>query len=366
VLAPKNVAREALPLVPLGQVCLRPRRLPARATAPVDVRTVVPLGQDAAPVAIVRGARVQGVAGPVVVRDGIAPGLVALAALHPSRCGVRAAHRHPHPLVRFTHTLPQLPRRRIRDTTDGRYVDLPSRGITLAQPRLYCFDRRQERTLSQSAVRRPEPHGTSLFGSGVARGDHAQAASVASSLVNDSSPPCSLREIQSSVRIWPTRPIATRLFGEPVAELESSPSVGLVVELESDPHLERLEALGQLAGDVQDAVEQLAVDDLRRVGVVVDPNVGFVCHDHRPSLVAAGAHVVLDLVARQRTADRAPPRRQVVGVRERLVDERARRVEDARSIRRDQSPQAAEARSEVRFEDVLPVEGAAHHDENRR
>jgi hypothetical protein len=37
-----------------------------------------------------------------------------------------------------------------------------------------------------------------------------------------------------------------------------------------------------------------------------------------------------------------------------------------RSIRRDQIPQAAESRSEVRFKDVLPVEGAAQHDENRR
>jgi hypothetical protein len=103
------------------------------------------------------------------------------------------------------------------------------------------------------------------------------------------------------------------MLGEPLAELESRPPVGLVVELESDPYLERLEALGQLAGEVQDAVEQLTVDDLREVDVVVAPNAGFVCHDHRPSLVAAGAHVALDLVARQRTADRAPPRRQWSG-----------------------------------------------------
>src|SRR5215218_10961926 len=35
------------------------------------------------------------------------------------------------------------------------------------------------------------------------------------------------------------------MLREPLADLESRRSVGLVVELESDPRLERLEALGQ-------------------------------------------------------------------------------------------------------------------------
>jgi len=99
------------------------------------------------------------------------------------------------------------------------------------------------------------------------------------------------------------------MLREPLADLESSPSVGLVVELESDPCLERLEALGQLAGDVHGAIEQLAVDDLRKVEADMDPNAGIGCKDLRPSHVAAGAHVELALVARQRIADRAPPRR---------------------------------------------------------
>jgi hypothetical protein len=89
------------------------------------------------------------------------------------------------------------------------------------------------------------------------------------------------------------------MLREPLADLESSPSVGLVVELESDPRLERLEARGKLAGDVHGAIEQLAVDDLHELEVDVDPNAGIVCKDLRPSLVAAGAHVELDLVAWQ-------------------------------------------------------------------
>lgn len=81
------------------------------------------------------------------------------------------------------------------------------------------------------------------------------------------------------------------MLREPLADLESSPSVGLVVELDSEPRLERLDALGQLAGDVHGAIEQFAVDDLREVEVDLDPNVGIGCKDLRPSLVAAGARV---------------------------------------------------------------------------
>jgi hypothetical protein len=89
------------------------------------------------------------------------------------------------------------------------------------------------------------------------------------------------------------------MLREPLADLESCPSVGLVVELVSDLRLERLEALRQLAGDVHGALEQLAVDDLREVQVDVDPNARIGGRDLRPSLVAAGAHVELDLVAWQ-------------------------------------------------------------------
>lgn len=52
-------------------------------------------------------------------------------------------------------------------------------------------------------------------------------------------------------------------------------------------------------GDVHGAIEQLAVDDVRKVEVDVDPNAGIGCKDLRPSLVAAGAHVELHLVAWQ-------------------------------------------------------------------
>jgi hypothetical protein len=88
------------------------------------------------------------------------------------------------------------------------------------------------------------------------------------------------------------------MLREPLADLESSPSVGLVVELESDPRLERLEALGKLAGDVHGAIEQLAVDDLRKVEVDVDPNVtGGLMGAVRPSAGRSG-------VARGRRAAR--------------------------------------------------------------
>ena len=90
-----------------------------------------------------------------------------------------------------------------------------------------------------------------------------------------------------------------QILREPLADLDSRPSVGLVVELDSDLRLERLEALGELAGDVHGAIEQLAHDDLRKVDLDVDPNAGIGRKDLRPSQVAARAHVELDLVARQ-------------------------------------------------------------------
>jgi hypothetical protein len=82
---------------------------------------------------------------------------------------------------------------------------------------------------SPHAGRRAQ-HSTSLIGSGVARGDHTQAAMVASSLVNASSP-----ALLAGGR---------QMLSEPLADLESRLSVGLVVELESAPRLERVEALG--------------------------------------------------------------------------------------------------------------------------
>jgi hypothetical protein len=60
------------------------------------------------------------------------------------------------------------------------------------------------------------------------------------------------------------------VFGEPLA-LESRPSVDLVVELESERRLERLDALLQLISYVHDAFEQFAVGD---VGEVADTKVG--------------------------------------------------------------------------------------------
>ena len=89
------------------------------------------------------------------------------------------------------------------------------------------------------------------------------------------------------------------MFGEPLADLESRPSVDLVVELESEPRLERLDALLQLTSHVHDALEQLAVGDFCEVDVDVNAKAGFGGKDLRPPLIAAGAHVEVDLVARQ-------------------------------------------------------------------
>lgn len=89
------------------------------------------------------------------------------------------------------------------------------------------------------------------------------------------------------------------MLGEPLADLESRPSFGVVVELGSYSRLERLDALLELASDVHDAIEQLAFGDVGEVDVDVDPNAGFGREDLRPPLVAAGAYVELDLVAGQ-------------------------------------------------------------------
>jgi hypothetical protein len=87
------------------------------------------------------------------------------------------------------------------------------------------------------------------------------------------------------------------VLGEPLADLESRPSVGLVVKLDSESRLERLEAIRQLASDVHDAIEQLVVGDVGEVDVDVDPKAGVCGKDLGPPLVAAGTDVELDLVA---------------------------------------------------------------------
>jgi hypothetical protein len=78
------------------------------------------------------------------------------------------------------------------------------------------------------------------------------------------------------------------MLREPLADLKSRPSLSLVVELDSDPRLERLEAPGQVTGHVHGAVEQLSVDDFRKVEVDVHTNAGIGWKDLRPSLVAEG------------------------------------------------------------------------------
>jgi hypothetical protein len=66
-----------------------------------------------------------------------------------------------------------------------------------------------------------------------------------------------------------SRPFSLGLtdFGKPLADLESRPSVGLVVELESEPGLERIDILPAADRDVHDALEQLAVRDVGEVDV---------------------------------------------------------------------------------------------------
>jgi hypothetical protein len=78
------------------------------------------------------------------------------------------------------------------------------------------------------------------------------------------------------------------VFGEPLADLESRSSVDLVVELESEFRLERLDVFRQPTRYVHDAFEQLAVGDVGEVDVDVDTKVGFGCRDLDPPLIAPG------------------------------------------------------------------------------
>src|ERR1700730_3038066 len=104
--------------------------------------------------------------------------------------------------------------------------------------------------------------------------------------------------------------------GEPLSDLESGPSVWLVVELDSESRFERLNVVLQPAGDVHDAFEQVAIGDVREVNVNVNAEVGLGSGDLRPPLEAAGSHVELDLVSWERVAARAPPRRKVIRIGE--------------------------------------------------
>src|SRR5258708_25876221 len=101
-----------------------------------------------------------------------------------------------------------------------------------------------------------------------------------------------------------------QLRGEPLSDLESGPSVGLIVELDSESRFERLNVVRQSAGDMHDAFEQVAIGDVGEVNVNVDAEVGLGSGDLRPPLEAAGSHVALDLVSWERVATRAPPRRE--------------------------------------------------------
>src|SRR6202163_370859 len=104
--------------------------------------------------------------------------------------------------------------------------------------------------------------------------------------------------------------------GEPLADLESGPSVWLVVEVDSESRFERLNVVLQSAGDVHDAFEQVAICDVGEVNVNVDAKVGLGSGDLRPPLEAARSHVELDLVSWERVATRPPPRREVIGMGE--------------------------------------------------
>src|ERR1700674_4227764 len=118
--------------------------------------------------------------------------------------------------------------------------------------------------------------------------------------------------------------------GKPLSDLESGPSVGLVVELVSESRFERLNVVLQSAGDVHDAFEQVAIGDVGEVNVNVDAEVGLGSGDLRPPLEAAGSHVELDLVSWERVAARAPPRREVIRIGESPECQLSRCVENAR------------------------------------
>src|SRR6478672_3029824 len=118
--------------------------------------------------------------------------------------------------------------------------------------------------------------------------------------------------------------------GQPLAHLEAGAPVGLVVELEPEPCLERLEAPGQVAKHARHAVEHPALGDVGEVDVHLRPD-GRVVGEHLDEpLVAAGSDVELHLVEWPHAAGGPPPGRQVLRVGEGPVDEGPWRVEYAR------------------------------------
>jgi hypothetical protein len=71
------------------------------------------------------------------------------------------------------------------------------------------------------------------------------------------------RGVQLGERLEPTLLAGVRqMFGEPLADLQSRPSVGLVVELDPQSRLERFDALPQPTTDVHDAFEEFAVGEV--------------------------------------------------------------------------------------------------------
>jgi hypothetical protein len=71
---------------------------------------------------------------------------------------------------------------------------------------------------------------------------------------------------------------------KPLPDLESCPSAGCVVEFDSEPRLERLDAVLQLASHMHEAFEQTSIDDVREIDVDLDAKVGMVNGHFRPAL----------------------------------------------------------------------------------
>jgi hypothetical protein len=104
-----------------------------------------------------------------------------------------------------------------------------------------------------------------------------------------------------------------QVVGKQVADHESRPSVGLVVER----RLEWLQALLQVAGHVHDALEELSVGNLGQVDVDVDAEVGLAAatavHRWKPPARASNSTSVRQRDAAGPDDDR---RRQTVVIRQ--------------------------------------------------
>jgi hypothetical protein len=91
---------------------------------------------------------------------------------------------------------------------------------------------------------------------------------------------------------------------------------------------------------LHDAIEHLAVGDVREVDVDVDPKAGFGCEDLRPPLIAAGAHVPGD--RREADGERARQLRD-----RRLTDDES--LDDARRVGSASAPKSRSRSSLVHF-----------------